>query len=854
MPDATQAAYGFSYGLGSIPKWATLSLLLTVVVYLRGWRALRQTRPEQIPSWRVLCFLSGILLVWVAIASPLDALSGVLLTAHMVQHLLLMAIAPPLLVLGAPVVPMLRGLPRFFVREGLGPFFTLRSVHALQRLFASRALAWLLMNVSFIAWHVPAAYELALRSPGWHEAEHACFLFTSVLFWWHIVAPWPTTYAASRWLLLPFLLTADFVNTGISAFLTFSGRVVYPAYGQAPRFFGISALSDQIAAGALMWVVGSMSFLGAAMLITVQLVSRKADRRRASAEAARARLAALRRDETAGVSFSQRAMRGLRARWTRAAGAADLYPGLRAGFDLLRLPVLGAFLRSRYGRQSLQALSLLIAAAIIVDGLFGRQMGSMNLAVIVPWTYGRGIFVLALLLCGNLFCMSCPFMLPREAAKWVLRRLGVAQRAWPRMLRNKWLPVTLVALFFWAYEALDLWNSPLRTAVMLLAYFATAFAVDAVFRDASFCKYVCPLGQFNFASSLLSPVEVAPRSLATCGTCTTRDCIAGHGPVAGHGNPRPVATVAKVEQAQPHRPYQPFQRGCELHLFLPEKQGNMDCTLCMDCVKACPHDNVGLFVQPPALELVQLARKDPQRSAVGRYSQRLDVAVLAATVIAAAFASAAVMVAPVASWMDRVGAAMPVVFSHTAGLLLAVALPVALFGLLAIAVRMMRREPAERGGKLSYELPKWTLALLPVGLGMWAAHLSFHLATAWDSLLPGLLQAGHELARAGIVLRGLPQPDWMGERPLLDAGSLLGLQLGLLDAGLLGALYLGWRMAAGTAAMVGIHGRPQAGAAAAHVGRRALTLLPWVCVAVLLYTAGVWILLQPMQMRGMVGM
>jgi cytochrome c oxidase assembly factor CtaG/ferredoxin len=832
MPDATQA--GFSYGLASIPKWATFSLLLTVIVYLRGWRALQATRPEQIPGWRAACFLAGMLSVFLAIASPLDALSGVLLTAHMIQHLLLMAIAPPLLVLGAPVVPLLRGLPKFFVREGLGPFFSLRAVHALQRLFASRVLAWLLMNLAFIAWHVPAAYDLALRSPGWHEVEHACFLFTSVLFWWHIVAPWPTTYVASRWLLLPFLLTADIVNTGLSAILTFSGRVVYPAYAQAPRLSGLSVLGDQVAAGALMWVVGSVAFLGAAMLITVQLLSRRGERRRLYMNAARARLASLRREvrqteSAAGLSFTKPLHAGQKVR----SGDA------RGGLDLLHLRPVRAFLRSRYGRQSLQALSLLIAAAIIVDGLFGHQMASMNLAGIVPWTYGRGIFVLALLLCGNLFCMSCPFTLPREAAKWVVRRLGISQFRWPRALRNKWLSVGLVALFFWAYEALGLWNSPLRTAWLLLAYIATTFAIDAVFRDASFCKYVCPLGQFNFVSSLLSPVEIAPRSLSTCGTCSTRDCIAGHGPVAGHGDPRPATKLENTVA---------YQRGCELHLFLPEKQGNMDCTLCMDCVKACPHDNVGLFFQPPALDLVQLGVRDPQRSAVGRYSQRLDIAVLAATVIAAAFASAAVMVAPVAGLLDRVGASMPSIVGNTAGLLLAAALPAGLLGSLTLAVLPMRANSgarAEQKKSIRESVPKWMLALLPVGLGMWAAHLSFHLVTAWDSLLPGILQAGHELARVGIALHGLPSPDWMNERPLLDPGSLLGLQLALLDAGLLGTLYLGWRMGRNPV----INARVATG-----VVRRARLLLPWASVAIALYAAGVWILLQPMQMRGMVGM
>ncbi len=828
MNDATQAAY--AWGWQTIPIGASLALLLSASVYLCGWLRLGETRPEQIPGWRAVCFLLGLFSVWIAIASPLDLLSGALLTAHMIQHLLLMAVAPPLIVLGAPTVPMLRGLPRFFVREGLGPFFTLAPVHALQRLFGSRVFAWLLMNVVFLLWHAPAMYDLALRSPGWHEVEHFCFLSTSVLFWWHIVAPWPTVYRASRWLLLPFLLTADFVNTGLSAFLSFSGRVAYPAYSSVPRFFGLSVLDDQVAAGSLMWVVGSVFFLGAAMLITVQLLSHKAERRKRALEGGRARLQALHEAQRAAGEPGPGVLQRLRSRWSGSRGAArakgDEQRGDRhSGLDLLRVRGVGGLLRSRYGRQSLQAVSLLVATAVIVDGLFGHQMGSMNLAGIVPWTYARGLFVLALLVCGNLFCMSCPFTLPRELAKWVLRRLGMQQMIWPRALRNKWLPVGLVAVFFWAYEAFDLWNSPARTAAIVLAYFVTAFAVDAVFRDASFCKYVCPLGQFNFVSSLLSPVEVAPRSLETCGGCETRDCIAGHGDArTGVG----------------------YQRGCELHLFLPEKQGNMDCTLCMDCVKACPHDNVGLFAQAPALQLVQLSVADPQRSAVGRYRQRLDIGVLAATVIAAAFASAAVMVTPVADRLDRLSAGMAPLLSNTAGLGLAVLCPALLLGLLLLAVTTMR--PAGRAPLLQ-ELPQWVLALLPIGLGMWAAHLSFHLLTAWSSLWPGLLQAAHDLLRMNFA-----RPDWMAEKPLLTASALLQVQMGILDAGLLGTLYLGWRLAGRVAELR--QGVVAGSAAAVPLGvvERARLLLPWSTIAVLLYAAGMWILLQPMQMRGMAGM
>ena len=154
----------------------------------------------------------------------------------------------------------------------------------------------------------------------------------------------------------------------------------------------------------------------------------------------------------------------------------------------------------------MQAIYLLIAVAVIVDGS-GHPMGPMNLAGVVPWTYGRALAVVALLAAGNFFCMACPFTLPREPGV----ALGLRHATLAALLRTKWLAVGLLVLFFWAYEAFDLWNSPLLTAWILVAYFVAAFAVDTLFRGASFCKYVCPIGQFNFVSSLVSPFEVRVR-------------------------------------------------------------------------------------------------------------------------------------------------------------------------------------------------------------------------------------------------------------------------------------------------------------------------------------------------------
>lgn len=254
-----------------IPWMVTSGLALSVVIYARGWARIRRTRPAQFPVWRLLTFLAGTAAVFVAVASPLDTLSESLLFMHMVQHFVLMSIAPPLIVLGAPLVPILRGLPGWLMRL-LRPLFVSRAFPAAGRVLTNPHVAWLAMNAAYIGWHIPRAYEFALASEGWHDAEHACFFFTNLMFWWPIIQPWPSHLVRSRWLLVPYLALADLVNTGVSAFLCFSARLLYPSYGEIPRLFGLSALDDQIAAGAFMWVCGSVVFLVPTFVVISQLL------------------------------------------------------------------------------------------------------------------------------------------------------------------------------------------------------------------------------------------------------------------------------------------------------------------------------------------------------------------------------------------------------------------------------------------------------------------------------------------------------------------------------------------------------------------------------------------------------
>ncbi len=257
----------------SWPMVPLVGVSIALVLYLRGWRAAQRTRAHELPLWRAAAFTAGILALWIALASPIDALDDYLLAAHMIQHFILMSVAPPLIVLGAPTVPMLRGVPRGLIRLLSRPVFRARWFHALTRFIAHPAAAWLLMNVAYLGWHVPAMFELTFRSERIHNFEHLCFFLTSLAFWWVVLQPWPSRARWPRWTMIPYLLSADIVNTMLSATLCFAGKVLYPSYAQVERICSLTPVRDQVAAGAEMWVLNSIVMLLPAFAIMLQLLS-----------------------------------------------------------------------------------------------------------------------------------------------------------------------------------------------------------------------------------------------------------------------------------------------------------------------------------------------------------------------------------------------------------------------------------------------------------------------------------------------------------------------------------------------------------------------------------------------------
>jgi putative membrane protein len=255
----------------SIPLAIASALLVMAFVYLRGWLSLRNAFPNLISGWRLAAFMSGLFAVWAVVASPLAALDHQSLTIHMMKHLLLMTVAAPLVLAGAPVFPLVCGLPKLFIKSH--PPFASLPARWLERCLRHPVLCWLAGTAAVIGWHLPVAFQLAMRSHWVHILEDVCFLVAGLLFWWPVVQSSPSATRFPRWSMALYLFLATLPCDVLSAFLVFCNRLVYPIYLSRPQLFSLSPLADQECAGALMWVWVTFAYLIPAVAITVQILS-----------------------------------------------------------------------------------------------------------------------------------------------------------------------------------------------------------------------------------------------------------------------------------------------------------------------------------------------------------------------------------------------------------------------------------------------------------------------------------------------------------------------------------------------------------------------------------------------------
>ena len=248
-----------------------LPLLLVIVVYAVGWWRLSRRAPGAVAARRPVLALAGVAAVAIALLSPLDALADRLFVAHMLQHMLLIMAAAPLLLLANPFPVMLWALPHW-PRARIGGWFARTEPGGrLWRTLTIPWLAWIAFAVIVWGWHVPEAYDAALSSRVLHDAEHLAFFAGAVLFWWPVIHPAPRVRASMPAVIkVLYVVLAAFQTAALGLILTLAPVLVYRSYASTTLPYGLSALDDQVWGGVVMWAVGGL----VDMIIVLVLVHR----------------------------------------------------------------------------------------------------------------------------------------------------------------------------------------------------------------------------------------------------------------------------------------------------------------------------------------------------------------------------------------------------------------------------------------------------------------------------------------------------------------------------------------------------------------------------------------------------
>jgi putative membrane protein len=249
----------------------SVPLLASCLLFLRGVHCLRQDLGRLLPGFglrQIACFALGVALLVVALLSPLEAVSGILLSAHMVQHILLIAVAPPLLVLGKPEVAWLWAMPAHW-RRGMARHGPLRSVLAFLSPCARPILAALIHMAALWVWHSPMLFDAAVASDRLHWLEHVLFFSTALLFWRAVIKAHSGREAAAAALIACFI---TLLQSGLlSALLSFARVALYHAPDTMD--WGLTALEDQQLAGAIMSLPMCAIYLAAGLIMALRLLT-----------------------------------------------------------------------------------------------------------------------------------------------------------------------------------------------------------------------------------------------------------------------------------------------------------------------------------------------------------------------------------------------------------------------------------------------------------------------------------------------------------------------------------------------------------------------------------------------------
>ena len=482
------------------------------------------------------------------------------------------------------------------------------------------------------------------------------------------------------------------------------------------------------------------------------------------------------------------------------------------GFNLLKLPLVGKFIRWKYARFVFQLPLLILALFAIVDGFTGNQLAPRNVATTSVWLHYRGLVVLALALIGNAFCAACPLMLTRAPTKLLTKLMG-RKLNFPKVLKNKYFVITFLLIYFFSYEYFNLWASPYLTAWLIIGYFTAALVVDTLFKEGTFCRYVCPLGNFNFVLSATSPTQITAIDQDTCHKCKEKPCLHGRESFAEERKTNQAAFIPLSEIKNSNG--QGFFPGCETDLFVPTIQSNMDCTSCFNCVRACPYDNVAFRLRLPTWEFAR---------APWAKRGRLAVMFMGVCLTFYGLMNAFGMIRPfyaLAEWLAEL--------LHYQSEVLVLIIFFTIIPLLGLGITVLMTYLADILGqgkaKIKTAFMRWGYVTIVLGIGFWTSHYLFHFLTGALSIIP--------VFENFFYIRGFDiDPNWQLSK-VIPFSWLFPINAGITAIYTFIAVYITVRIAIRDFGERGV-----------------LAMWPMLVYVLAFATIAITILAQPMEMRG----
>ncbi len=250
-------------------------LALAGLLFTVGWFRLRRRGQFRLATgWRLASYLAGLALLGTALMSAIDILGGQLFFMHMIQHLLMVMLVPPLLLLANPFPFVIWGLPGR-KRVGQWLFAADSRFRSVLRLATRPAVAWFAFVAVLWGWHDPNLYSAAQGSVLVHDMEHLTFFGTAMLLWWHVVRAGPRIHSRfSPLARIGYLLATGAANMIPGVVIALADTPLYPYYMDVPRPWGLTVMQDQVLAGIIMWIPGTMMYVLAALIIIIRMLDR----------------------------------------------------------------------------------------------------------------------------------------------------------------------------------------------------------------------------------------------------------------------------------------------------------------------------------------------------------------------------------------------------------------------------------------------------------------------------------------------------------------------------------------------------------------------------------------------------